>query len=164
MLEGKIEDTHSIVKSAGVYPFLLLPLAIVLVGSGIAVFKWRFPCTTVEALIKKGTSVRKILRKSWEENLLGELETQFTQTWRRLNEEIQNIKLNSTQAPDSRTYPVAWIHFQWRQLCAIDACFTGLQTLSASITLKTESEKKKRQYFIPIDAYSSGVYTLNTAE
>ncbi|ESK85075.1 hypothetical protein Moror_3645 [Moniliophthora roreri MCA 2997] len=67
--------------------------------------------------------------------------------------------LNSTP----HKYPLAWIRFQWRQLRAIDVCYTGLQNLSASIKLKTETEKKNRRYFVPVDAYSSGVYTSNTA-
>ncbi|ESK87920.1 hypothetical protein Moror_15235 [Moniliophthora roreri MCA 2997] len=166
MIEGGIEDTPScsITELAGVHPFLLISLATILLVSGIAIFKWRFPCTTVEGLVKQGALVQKLLRKAWEENLLGDLERQFTQAWRRYYEDIENIKLNSTQAPDSRTHPTAWISFQWRQLRTIDVCYTGLQNLSASITLKTETEKKNRRYFIPVDAYSSAVYMPNTAD
>uniref|UniRef100_A0A0W0GFS2 Uncharacterized protein n=1 Tax=Moniliophthora roreri TaxID=221103 RepID=A0A0W0GFS2_MONRR len=118
----------------------------------------------MEALVKKGASIQKLLRKAWEENLLGESEGQFMQAWRKYHEDIENIKLSSTQAPDSRTHLTAWIRFQWCQLRAIDACYTGLQNLSALITLKTETEKKNRRYFIPVDAYSSGVYMPNTAD
>ncbi|ESK85079.1 hypothetical protein Moror_3649 [Moniliophthora roreri MCA 2997] len=160
MLEDKTEDTRSI---AGVHPLLLLPLATVTLAAGVVVFRWRFPCTTVDALVKEGASVQELLTKAWKENLLGELEGEFTQTWRRYNEDIENIKLDSTQAPDSRTHPTAWIGFQWRQLRAIDVCYTGLQNLSASITLKTETEKRNRRYFIPVDASSSGIYTPSTA-
>ncbi|KAI3602119.1 hypothetical protein WG66_000321, partial [Moniliophthora roreri] len=68
------------------------------------------------------------------------------------------------QEPDSRRHPIAWIRFHWRQLRDIDVCYTALQDLSALIMLKCETEKKSRRYLIPADdAYSSSVYTPNTA-
>ncbi|KAI3602120.1 hypothetical protein WG66_000322 [Moniliophthora roreri] len=157
------EDPSFIVQSADLHPFLLLALATVPVIATVAVFRWRFPCTSVEVLRRQGASVQELLTKAWQEDLLGEMESQFRQAWRGYYDDIENIELNSTQVPDSRTHPLAWIRFQWRQLRAIDVCYTGLQNLSASIKLKTETEKKNRRYFVPVDAYSSGVYTSNTA-
>ncbi|ESK85077.1 hypothetical protein Moror_3647 [Moniliophthora roreri MCA 2997] len=160
MLEGET-DTYFVAESAGVHPFLLLPLATTLLVVVVAVFKWRFPCTTVDALVKEGASVQKLLTKAWKENLLGDFEEEFTRTWRRYYNDIEHIKLNSTQVPDSRAHPLAWIRFQWRQLHDIDVCYTAIQTLSASITLKSETERNRR-YFTPFEAYSSGINTANS--
>ncbi|EEB97509.1 hypothetical protein MPER_03156, partial [Moniliophthora perniciosa FA553] len=108
--------SSTIVQSSGLPPFLLLPLTTLPLVATIAIFNWRFPCTTVEALQRQGASVQGLLTKAWEEDLLGEMEEQFRQAWRRYRDEIEDIKLNSIQAPDSRSHPIAWIHFHWRQL------------------------------------------------
>ncbi|ESK85076.1 hypothetical protein Moror_3646 [Moniliophthora roreri MCA 2997] len=150
--------------STGPHASLLLPLATVLLATGIAVFKWRFPCTSVNDLQREGTSVQGLLTKALQEDLLGEMEGQFRQEWRRYRDDIEGIRLRAIQEPDSRSHPIAWTRFQWHQLRAIDGCYTVLRTLAASIKWKTEMEKKNRQYFIPVQAYSSGVDTPNITD
>ncbi|ESK85081.1 hypothetical protein Moror_3643, partial [Moniliophthora roreri MCA 2997] len=84
-MEGHTGNAHSItpnVNSTGLHPFLLFPLVPVLLATGVAALKWRFPCTTVEALEKEGASTQALLTKALQEDLLGEMEGQFRQAWR----------------------------------------------------------------------------------
>ncbi|KAK7015837.1 hypothetical protein VNI00_019057 [Paramarasmius palmivorus] len=127
------------------------------IGFTITAFKWRFPCTNVESLEEECKAVQDIITGTWSQDLLGDLEAQFKQAWRSQREKVDTIQLEAIRKPDSRTHPMAYIHFYWYQLRAIDTSYTTLKELSASITLKIEMEKKRRQYFCPADAVSSGI-------
>uniref|UniRef100_A0A0W0F6M8 Uncharacterized protein n=1 Tax=Moniliophthora roreri TaxID=221103 RepID=A0A0W0F6M8_MONRR len=135
-------------EAAGLHPALLfVVVSSLLLTSGVAIFKWRFPCTTIEGLEKQVNSIQGLIRAStdvWAEDLLGESEAQFRRTLRLHRDEIDEIKFRLIKQPDSRTRPCQWVLFHWRQLRAIDVCYTGLKDLLASILLKIETGKKAR--------------------
>uniref|UniRef100_A0A0W0FDD0 Uncharacterized protein n=1 Tax=Moniliophthora roreri TaxID=221103 RepID=A0A0W0FDD0_MONRR len=141
--------------------FLPICIAMVLLASGIALFRWRFPCRTVEVLEQESKSIHTLITSAWEEDLLGDLESRFKQTWRKYRDEIEIITLKGIGKPDSRVQPIASIIFYWRQLRDIDACYSALRLLLASVTLKIETEKKKRRYLSLAESYSSGALPPN---
>ncbi|KAI3602132.1 hypothetical protein WG66_000326 [Moniliophthora roreri] len=78
----------------------------------------------------------------------------------RYRDEIEVITLKGIGKPDSRVQPIASIIFYWRQLRDIDACYSRLKRLLASVTLKIETEKKRRRHSSLAELYS-GTPTLN---
>uniref|UniRef100_A0A0W0FD73 Uncharacterized protein n=1 Tax=Moniliophthora roreri TaxID=221103 RepID=A0A0W0FD73_MONRR len=159
-MEGKTAITHTSTTDAdspALPPFLLLPFVTFLIASGVAIFKWRFPCSSTKGLERESARIHELIMSAWEEDLLGDSETQFKRAWRKYRDEIEDIKLRAIRKPDSRTHPVAWILFYLHQLRVIDACYTGLRVLTTSIKWQIEMEKKKRRFGYLSDAYSSGV-------
>ncbi|KAK7041582.1 hypothetical protein VNI00_009169 [Paramarasmius palmivorus] len=141
---------------------IAISIAVLFVASAVTVYKWRFPVTTIEGLEEECKAIQDTITGVWGQDLLGESEAQFKQVWRSQREEIENIKINAIGQPDSRTHLIEFMRFRWDQLYAIDASYTALRMLSASINLKIETEKKRRQYFCPADSYSSGVDSPNS--
>ncbi|KAF9260188.1 hypothetical protein L218DRAFT_946980 [Marasmius fiardii PR-910] len=142
-----VEDIAAASGGNGGWLTTFLVLAGLFVAGAVAAKKWVFPYT-IEDLESQVRSIDALIKKNMrlDCNILGDSAPCFRQMLERQvnimrDNQVRRIRTNTYAEPD-KTRIVAWISFQWSQLCEIKACYLNLQELQWTVTLEVEEQTR----------------------